>query len=424
MSRFKLKSTPAVVLFLPVIFFFFAACRTSPSENRSDDEMLNHKNSPSGYFSARQNEKHTAAVLTFTSSGGSIASFDAFVTDEVIRRMSKAKNLQLVERSRLEILLKEQSISESGVLSKNNSSKIGKLLSVKNLIMGNYSYKKDSFHVKGRIVDSVSGEVKTTFRFSMSYPQRKTAEDNSTVQTEKGCEQIQKPIFLALRDLRTPPAVANAVREAVKIPFYGKPCKVHQRVMIEFQKGKLYPSEYHRFLYRTLEKMERPNNEYDAIREIFTYFASDNDISEEEWAASREVLKKAWHPFHMSFIFHPDKYPMPVIQRRSLELIKLARNNKIGLPFRLSEYRVARDILSIGFLQSSEPGIEFSLYILSSLKNPANASDKEFKNFLGAALSCYRNSLDRDRQKRALDTMISLYKMKTPEKKMSVDLWV
>ena len=123
---------------------------------------------PSLYF-ARRTGPSRAAVLTFTSADGGIAFFDAFVTDEVIRRLSTAKTLTLIERSRIDIVLEEHALGQTGLVSDNEATRLGTLLAADHLVTGTYTHKKETIFVRGRVLDAASGSIESTFAFSIPY---------------------------------------------------------------------------------------------------------------------------------------------------------------------------------------------------------------------------------------------------------------
>jgi len=379
---------------------------------------------PAKYFKEHSEKSKRAAVITFNSVTGGIASFDAFVTDEVIRKLSSISNLTLVERSRIDLILQEHALTQSGVVSGDEAVKLGKLLSVDYLVIGKYNYEEKTIFVRGRILDSVTGNMEKAFGFKIPFAvSKKKVPADDKVEPDKGCEGIQRPVLLALQDLSTPEAVENAVDRAIEVPWK-KPCgRIHMKVTSEFAFSNLYPERYHIFLARTLESMERPRDEYYTIREIFSYFARDKNISEFEWAAAREVLKRGWHPFHLKYFFNTHNYNMIVMQRRATELLELARKKEIGRPYAISEYIVGKTLLTRPFLRNTEKGIAFSLFILRSIHNPAGAPSKEAKLFFNVITGCYEETLTPDYRLEAMELLTTFLKSRQPDKDYADYLW-
>lgn len=378
---------------------------------------------PSIYFSLKKDAAPRAAVLTFTSAEG-IAFFDAFVTDEVIRRLSSAKNLKLVERSRMDLILQEHELAQSGLVSGREALRLGTLLTVDYLVTGSYAYRGEAILVRGRTMDARTAKIESTFAFSIPYRGKKAEIPvESEIKGDKGCESVQRPVLLALRDLSTPAAVERAVDRAIRVPW-NKPCgRVHMKVTSEFSAGNLYPRRYHEFLVKTLEAMESPRDEYYTIQEIFSYFARDGNISEFEWAAAREILKKAWHSFHQKYFFKPDRYSGAVIRRRATELLELARKGEIGRPYAYTEYKVASDLLAAPSVRGSEKGIAFSLFLIRSIRNPAGAPYKEREHFFREITDCYEDTLSPEHRRESLDLLIAFMKPLSGDKEYNDKLW-
>lgn len=378
---------------------------------------------PSIYFSRQTEPSRRAAVLRFTSEEG-IAFFDAYVTDEVIRRLSPVRNLKLIERSRMDLILQEHELAHSGLVSGEEALRLGTLLAVDYLVTGNYTYRGEAILVRGRTMDAKTAKIENTFAFTIPYKAKKSEiPREAEIKSDKGCESVQRPVLLALRDLSTPAAVERTVDRAIRVPW-SKPCgRIHKKVTSEFSAGNLYPRRYHEFLVKTLEAMESPKHEYYTIQEIFSYFARDGNISEFEWAAAREILKKAWHPFHLKYFFKPDRYSGVVIRRRAAELLDLVRRKEIGRPYAYTEYKIGSDLLATPYIRSSEKGIAFTLFLLRSIRDPARAASKEADHFFREITGCYMETLTPEYRRESLDMLISFMKSRPPDKEYDERLW-
>lgn len=399
------------------------ACRSA--DDFQSGESASMDPDPSLYFSRQTGPSRRAAVLNFTSGDGGSAFFDAFVTDEVIRRLSAAKNLVLVERSRIDLVIQEHELAQSGLVSRDDALRLGALLTVDYLVTGTYIYKDETIFVRGRVLEGKTGKMESAFAFKIPYKGRKTKSPaGDDIKTDQGCEKVQRPVLLALRDLSTPPAVERAADRAIAVPWK-KPCgRIHMKVTADFAHAGLYPNRYHEFLAKTLEKMEVPRDEYYTVKEIFYYFSRDGVISEFEWSAAREILKRGWHPFYLKYLFSPDRYNDVVMRRRAAELLALAREGEIGRPFALSEYRIGDDLLTTPFVRNSEKGIAFSLFILRSLRNPAGAPSKNAQLFFRIITDCYEETLTPEYRKESLEMLIGFLKARPPDEEFAYMLWL
>lgn len=414
--RILIKSLPRFL----VIFTLFTC--GSLDDFRSG-EAGDTDTDPSIYFLRQTEPSRRAAVLRFASEEG-IAFFDAYVTDEVIRRLSAAKNLRLVERSRIDLVLQEHELVQSGLVSEKDALRIGTLLTADYLVAGSYRYKSETILVRGRTIDAKSGKIENTFSFKIPYRGKKTEiTERDEIKGDKGCEGVQRPVLLALRDLSTPSTVERAVDRAIEVPWK-KPCgRIHMKVTSEFGAGNLYPRRYHEFLVKTLEAMEAPGDEYYTVQEIFSYFARDGNISEFEWAAAREILKRGWHPFHLKYFFKPDRYSGVVIRRRATELFDLARRKEIGRPYAYTEYKIGSDLLAAPYIRSSEKGIAFTLFLLRSIRDPAGAPPREADHFFREITGCYMETLTPEYRKESLELLIAFMKSLSPNSEYDDRMW-
>ena len=143
-----------------------------------------------------------------------------------------------------------------------------------------------------------------------------------------------------------------------------------------------------------------------------------------QWAAAREVLKRAWHPFHLKYFFSPARYNQEALRRRVTELLNLARKNEIGRPYALTEYAVAEDLLTMPFIRNSEKGISYSLFILRSLRDPAAAQPKDARTFFRVMTGCYESTITPEHRKESLELIIRFLKSRPPDKNYAEDLWL
>jgi TolB-like protein len=101
------------------------------------------------------------AVLYFDNSSDA-KELDALrkgLADMMITDLSKFYMLQVVEREKLESILKEQDLSNSARFDANTAVKIGKLLGVESILIGGYFELFGSLRLDARIVDVETGKV-------------------------------------------------------------------------------------------------------------------------------------------------------------------------------------------------------------------------------------------------------------------------
>ena len=105
------------------------------------------------------------AILDFENTSG-IAKYDglgkamsSMLISDIATNVS-ARRLQLVERSQIQKILKEQNFQASSAVDKNSAVKAGKILGVKYLLLGDIYVLNDALVINARFVDSETGDIK------------------------------------------------------------------------------------------------------------------------------------------------------------------------------------------------------------------------------------------------------------------------
>lgn len=111
-------------------------------------------------FSQQQNK--TVAILDFSNNSlierEKYSALSKALAEIMITELSKVPDLQLVERQRMNALLQEMQLSQSGILSEQASIQVGKLLGAHYLVFGSYMVSFDQMiRVDVRIVEVETG---------------------------------------------------------------------------------------------------------------------------------------------------------------------------------------------------------------------------------------------------------------------------
>ncbi len=103
-----------------------------------------------------QNNQKTVAVLPFE---GNPKDFDpSSFLEKLAHELVKSGNYQVVERSKIDRVLKEQSRNQKGITSRDDSMKIGKLLSAEGVVVGSVIRENQYTTIIARIVDTETGK--------------------------------------------------------------------------------------------------------------------------------------------------------------------------------------------------------------------------------------------------------------------------
>src|SRR5688572_356529 len=103
----------------------------------------------------------TVAILPLTKGAGSeeYAGLGKALAGMITTDFSAVEEIQLVERDRLDELLKEINLTKSGYLEEKTAQKLGKGLGAGYLVTGSYSVVAASFLMDARIVAVESGKI-------------------------------------------------------------------------------------------------------------------------------------------------------------------------------------------------------------------------------------------------------------------------
>lgn len=83
------------------------------------------------------------------------------LTDTLISSLARSKDLRVVERTRMEALLSELGLQQTGAVTPETVRKVGKILGVEALLMGSYTAIGPMLRIDARIVDVETSKVLT-----------------------------------------------------------------------------------------------------------------------------------------------------------------------------------------------------------------------------------------------------------------------
>ena len=109
-------------------------------------------------LTAQNGNRPLVAVLDLQTSGGILKSEALALSDRLRSEMEELKKFDLIERSQMDALLKEQAFSLSD-LSEDVAAKAGKLLSAEQIVVGTIGKVGRTYTVDVRLIDVASGKV-------------------------------------------------------------------------------------------------------------------------------------------------------------------------------------------------------------------------------------------------------------------------
>jgi len=283
------------------------------------------------------------AVLDFSSSGS--RNYDMYVADIIITELSKYP-VTLLERKRLQLLLNEQALGQTGVVDADQAKKLGTLLPVDVVVSGSYTELNGKLVINARFIHVVTGEI--LYAFASSLPISAAADAPTDEERENSqCLKKQAAVRKSLEDLTTSDAVSNAVNCASAVPFEGDCGRIHYEVMGIFVRYKIYPEKYSSFLAAVLKSIDTPTNDPRA-NDIIRYFVSDGKIDAQEWAASFDALSRMG-PFALhiplNYMLNNSNEDNDLVLDRVDQIMKLAASKKLGRPVAVPEETVLFAVL-------------------------------------------------------------------------------
>ncbi len=99
------------------------------------------------------------AVLYFDSDDPNIQNLRKGLADMMITDLSKFRTLNVIERAKLEEIIKEQDLSNSKRFNNTTATRIGKLLGVECILIGSYFEMMGALRIDARIIDVETGKV-------------------------------------------------------------------------------------------------------------------------------------------------------------------------------------------------------------------------------------------------------------------------
>src|SRR2546430_2625885 len=110
---------------------------------------------------AAPDTRPTVAVLYFDYSGkdADMAVLKKGLAQMLISDLSSIDGVRLVERDRLEEILAELKLAQSGKIDASTAAKVGKLLGARYMVLGGYFDLMDTFRADARLVEVETGKV-------------------------------------------------------------------------------------------------------------------------------------------------------------------------------------------------------------------------------------------------------------------------
>ena len=291
-------------------------------------------------------------VTTFTPIAGAKNvdnRFGEYLSESLVSALKKEiDHFRLFERQRLDLILKENALALSGLISEKQAQRIGELAPVDALLSGTYTVFDDAIALNTRLVDAVTGEIlyaytgqivlTTSLRSLFQFPSPAiTTKPQQPLPPEVACRSDWQRIENHLADLTTQAHIDALVDDAVKIPFDTRCGRVHFKIIGAFKRYRLTHTRYRQFLLQSLETIQNPSADSRA-REALRLLTADGEVDKQVWQTGLEVIKRIAPHYlnvYLGMLLSPpaDKNPdMAVIKKRIDTYFHLAVTQQIGRP--------------------------------------------------------------------------------------------
>ena len=104
-------------------------------------------------------KKSKIAIIEFSDLEGNKIKMGKYIAEELTTRLFKTKKFDVVERSMLEKILKEQQLSLTGILDEESARKLGKILGVDAICSGTITDLSNTIKINARLVSTETGSL-------------------------------------------------------------------------------------------------------------------------------------------------------------------------------------------------------------------------------------------------------------------------
>ncbi|HPJ35241.1 MAG TPA: CsgG/HfaB family protein [Spirochaetota bacterium] len=160
----------------------------------------------------------TIAVYGFEVIGKKGDPYSRYATEKLTHEIVTEGELMVIERSRIDQVLKEQSLSLTGAVDSGTAAKIGKILAVDAVVIGTIHVSRDRTELIARVIQSEKGIILASAaeRIDSLSDESSTDEWNSSSDTE---ETYQGSKSVSIKGAKT----AYSSSERITVKFFGLP---------------------------------------------------------------------------------------------------------------------------------------------------------------------------------------------------------
>lgn len=345
----KNRTVPFFITFLILICIFFTGCSTTHKTMSSDTDDLQDLVIVINILAEKMNKATQPgrlmrlAVLEYISTKkpvlGESNEFGEYFAESLVSALKEdQEKIKLFERNRLNLVLKENALTLSGIINESQAKKIGELVPIDAILSGTYTKLKNYIDINSRLIDVVTGEILLTHsaRVKLTDDLSSLFKDEFEEPSKKDiCLKKEKKINLLMGDISTADKIKTLVDEAVKIPFDLICGRIHFSVMALFRKYEIENADYKTFLTNEISVLSFPSDDSRA-RAVLKYLVKDSVIDSKEWDFGLNVIKKSRARAisgYLSVLLNlKPMLNLKETYQRIDKYFSLVKDNKIGLP--------------------------------------------------------------------------------------------
>ncbi|MBD3243652.1 MAG: hypothetical protein GF331_23885 [Chitinivibrionales bacterium] len=380
------------------------------------------------------------AVVAFAPTQSEFAErneFGVYFAERVTSELKKNRNqIRLFERSRLEVILRENALTLSGLVNAETAARIGELAPVDYILTGSYTRLSGAVSINARLLDVVSGEIVFTSAAELvltsdlagllAPASGPAASAEGAVEKLDPCAGTDARIMELLVDLSSPDNVRRLVNEAIATPFDTGCGDIHFKILSRFSRHRIADDKYTEFLVATLAGIDAPLADARA-QEILRYVHRLGPLSDREWEAGLAVARKIGNDYlnvYLSYLFHTRDVDDALVRKqyaRVDRVLELARAGKIGLPVPLGFATVFREL--VGGLGPFHDDTDKRLIVHAYEKYGQNVFDEPPRRHLKILRAVFRTETDAERRQKVFGWICELYNRQEPSPELASTLF-
>lgn len=148
-----------------LLSFSLLACQTTTTKQNTNKDNI-YKDIAIKLAKVESSlKKKTVAVYGFEMIGRANDSYSRYATEKLTHELVESGKLLVIERSRINKVLKEQQLAMTGIIDANMAAKIGKILAVEGVIIGSINVNKNEVELIARVIQSETAIILKSANF-------------------------------------------------------------------------------------------------------------------------------------------------------------------------------------------------------------------------------------------------------------------